>query len=197
MSVAGGLLERFLEDSTRDLIRSQLALLGWFGTNRRHREVTVLAEPQDWDVPVEANLIALYVGSTMVEEAEVGNELMVISESQAVVTVLGETAGIGLHLAGDVRDILAANMGDGRRAVIPVFDYRHATPPLVAYATVDEVVMVEPPSHARREWLTHWYQIKYITRMAYSAVIAEDDDDGPFPAPDLFPGPDLFPEAAP
>lgn len=195
---AGGLLQRFLEDSTRDLLRSQLASLGWFGVNRRHRPVTLLAEPQNWDVPVEANLIALHVPSSSLEEVELGNELLVVSESEMVITVLAETAGIGLHLAGDVRDVMAANMGDGRRAVIPVFDYRHATPPQVAYAVVSDVTVTEPPSHARREWLTHWYQIKFITRMAYSAVVAaEEDDGGPFPAPDLFPGPDLFPEAAP
>ncbi len=193
VTLDGGLMQRFITDSVRDLLRSQLGALGWFDAGRRHRPLRILAEQLPWDVPVEPTLVAVALQSTMVAEVEVGNELLLASEDHFVATVLAEAEGFGLHLAGDVRDIIAANFDDGRRAVVPIFDYRQPTPPQIAYAVVEDVRIEAPASHGRRDWLSHWYEIRFTTTTIWPVWLTVHH----YPAPDNFPGPDNYPWSQP
>jgi hypothetical protein len=187
---------RLVVDSMRHMIIGALQELGWLDSSRRHLPITVLAEPLNWDVPVEANLVAFAMQEETLREMEMGNPVLTRGEAARHVIVLAESESLGLHLAGDIRDILAGRMPQiGRvRSSFEVLDFGLPTPVPIGYALVDDVRMVEPPDHNKRDWLQHWYMIE--------AKITNDyDDDGfvpssgpaPYPSMSTYPSNTLFP----
>lgn len=170
--IVGGLGERLLIDSLRYMLNASLDALGWFDAGRRHRSVTVIAEPVNWDVPVEANLIALYVQDVRSVEGEMGTVMLTSDRQSMRLTLLAESEALGLHLAGDLQDILGGNMPDaGRtRSSFEILDFQQATPPVVGYALIDDVAIVEPPSHVKRDWLSHWYDIDFVVTHDYGSA---------------------------
>lgn len=158
-----GLDQRFLRYGVYHLLDWALTDLGWFG-DRRHRPVTLLFEPLNWDEPVDPNLIGFELISTPVEELELGNVQLTRARTRLIVTALVENASLGLELAGDISAILTGSLPSiGReRGVIELLDYRQATPPVIGYVSVDGVIVDEPASHTKRDWRQHWYTVECV-----------------------------------
>src|SRR3982750_2137692 len=69
----GGLRDRLLKDSFFAQVQKALDVLGGFGAGRSHKLVTLLEQPNHWDVPCEPNTIAVNFLGSEISEWEVGS----------------------------------------------------------------------------------------------------------------------------
>lgn len=138
-TVVGGLRARFLQDTFQGIVRDGLTQLGWFAAGRHHKPLVFLAEPQDWDQPVEFNSMVVTTRARSDRDAEVGSNFT----SDAVrltVDLYVEGDSLGLDLANDIRDLLRGRLGFGPVwGGFEILDLRMATPTAVGRAVVQDV----------------------------------------------------------
>jgi hypothetical protein len=129
MAYTGGRRLRLIQDNFRSHVYNALAELGWFDSNRAHKPVTLLANPAENDEQIQVNTVAISNHDINSIEAELGSDL---EENLMTfwVDVYAENQDIGIHLAGDIRDILRGKMASSG-VTLPsflVYDLTLATP---------------------------------------------------------------------
>lgn len=157
--IVGGLRARLLHDSLYHLVVDGLTELGWLDPNRTHRAIRVLAKPTRWDVPIEPNVIAFDRESVNVREFEVGSHL---TEDTIVtyVEIYAQSDSLGTDLSNDIRDMLRGRLTTAAlHGTFPIYDYRHATPPVIGYAAIDEVRAMRNAAIAEETWVRHWFRV--------------------------------------
>lgn len=160
MTIVGGLRARLIKDSFFYMLEGRLTALGWFDSGRQHLPVNMLAMPRNWDQPIEFNTLAVSAEDVNDTESEMGSNL---AEDRWTVYVdfFAEDDSVGADLANDVRDILRGKMPSigASRAVLDVYDYRQATPPVIAYVDIENVLL-DRARNFPRPWQQHWYAIR-------------------------------------
>lgn len=153
----GGLRARLRQDSILAAVRDGLAAQGWFDLNRSHQPVRIQGRPAEWNEPIAPNLVALDVLNTEIEEFEVGSALtadLMVAHAE----VFAESESLGDDLSNDIRDILRGRLGSS--SALPIYDFRHATPPVVGYLQVDNVNSLRNVAPSQDSWVRHWYRVR-------------------------------------
>jgi hypothetical protein len=169
MTIYGGMRQRLIKDSLYNMVHDSLDALGWFDAGRAHIPINMISKPIDDEgrpvgegTPIPQNTLSLVPGDLDDEEWEMGSAL---AEHTWIfyVDFYAQNDAWGLHLIGDVRDILAGRHPDiGRdRTNFPVYDYRQATPPIEFYCDIEEVI-VDRAQDFPKPWLKHWYVCRFM-----------------------------------
>lgn len=141
MMYAGGLLFRLISDNFYNHVEESLDSLGWFQAGRNHKTVVMRPDPVDDNEEVRPNLIAFSPEDVDDEDVELGSNF---SENRFLhyIDIYAESKSVGLHLAGDVRDILRGKFsGLGRTDGFDVLDLSQATPSTVLSCEIENVFM--------------------------------------------------------
>lgn len=165
-TIVGGLRLRLIRLSVYNMVNDALDQLGWFDGDRRHATVNVSDGPFD---EITYNAVALTYDPIDDEDVEMGSNLQENTWT-GYADVYAESDALGLHLAGDIRDILRGKMpsiGCYRPQVV-VYDYTMATPPELFICEIEGVVL----DKARDSKHPNWYSVRFDLVDAYG-----DEDD--------------------
>lgn len=170
-TIEGGLRSRFIRDSLEQLVVGGLTQLGWFGPGRDHSPIAIVEAPNDWDDPVEINSLTFADGGENDTELELGS-LATEDTWTYYIDFYAEDESLGLHLSGDVRDILRGKLPSIGRTnpALPVYDYRQATPPIVFYCYLENV-LVDRAKGFSQPWMRYWFSVRVD-------VVDENFEDG-------------------
>lgn len=133
----GGKRLRLIKDNFESSIRNSLTTLGWFDNNRRHAPVTLVAEQLDPHNELSPNIIGIAFDDMIFDEIEVGSSF---SENQwsVYIDIFAESESVGLHLAGDIFDILRGKFSVlGDTDILRVYDLTQATPDQLFYCLLE------------------------------------------------------------
>lgn len=154
--VVGGRRERLIIEAFIDLVEDGLAALGWLATVASRHPVTIVSQEVDATERVEPNLVAVFADDIQGDESELGTNR---TEERRTfwVDVYAESAAIGEHLSGDIRDILRGKMPSlgFSRPTVPVFDASLATPSWLFDCDVEDVQKERghnPANATQRYW---------------------------------------------
>jgi hypothetical protein len=158
--VEGGLRARLINDSVHELVRWTLVSRGWFDAGRRHAPVTLVYEAQKWDEPIEVNTVAIVGGDVTDDELELGSNL---TEDRWIyyVDFFAENEAVGLDLITDLKESFRGKLPTiGRTSPrLPVYDFRQATPPVVFYCDLENV-LIDRARDFPKPWLRWWYTVR-------------------------------------
>jgi hypothetical protein len=186
----GGLRDRLLKDSFFAQVQQALDVLGWFETGRSHKLVTLLDQPNHWDVPCEPNTIAVNFLGSEISEWEVGS-LLTSDIHVGIIEIFAENDSLGTHLSNDLRDWLRGRLQAATGLTFPIYDYQQgATPPIIGYMDVNNVSALRNVTVNEQVWMRHWFRVRCEIRDVYAAAVASEF---PYPAIDLFPEVVLYP----
>lgn len=157
----GGLRKRLIRESLYQMLYESLALLGWFDTGRQHAAISFESEPINPEDPVPVNTIALADSNDSDQEIELGSNL---AEHRWTfyVDFFAEKDSLGLHVSGDIKDILTGRMASILRTdpSFSVYDYSYATPPLLFTCQID-LVMRDKAVTWSKPHQKHWYAVRF------------------------------------
>ncbi len=178
-TVVGGLRERLIHDSCYTMLNAALDSLGWFDTDRAHAPVTFVARafgPQD-EPPL--NSVSLAPQNASSDPIEMGSGLEENTHTYYV-DVYAEDDSIGLHLSGDIKDILRGKFPSiGRsRPNVPVLDLRIDPVPEepLFYCEIQDVIRDKAVA-SQKQWQRHWWAVRFDLVDAYD----DEDDDAEAP----------------
>lgn len=159
--IVGGTRDRLIHDSLYHMIQDSLRDLGWLDSGRRHRPVTIVAEPVPEDTQLVPNIVAISDEATIMEEVEMGSNLTEY-RWEYWVDVYGESLPIARHLAGDIRTILEGKYNSiGRSApTVTVYDWSMATPMEVFSCNVENVEFDRSRFYSK-PFQKYWYMIRF------------------------------------
>lgn len=172
-NIVGGLRDRLIIEAVRDHVEDALDELGWLTPSTGRLDVTVLVQEVDPSDPIEPNLVAIFADDQDSAENELGTNRTEMTRSFWV-DVYGEDESIGEHLSGDIRDVLLGKMPSigYDRPIIPVFDARQATPPILFYCDVEDVEK-ERGHNPANDTQRHWWSVSFTLVDSYT----DDEDD--------------------
>lgn len=166
-TVTGGLRARLLHDSFTATIENGLAGLGWLDSGRSHQPLQFLHGPHTWSVPVEFNTIVVTSQSAQSDEIEMGSNL-IANSTEIYAELYAETDSLGMHLANDVRDLLRGRLpGGADREIIPILDYRLATPAAIGHANVLSIDLQRTTDQVPEVWARHVFTISVVLEDVY------------------------------
>ncbi len=168
----GGLRSRLIRRALYNRIYAGLDGLGWFDSGRQHVPVTFVQKEIDADQEVTPNAIGLADGPSSDTDAETGSTLAEYRLNYYV-DIYAESTALGLHLAGDIKDIIQGRFSATLSQTgpeIPVWDFSLATP--VELFSVDVVrVLIDKPefTSGSRPWRAHYYSLAVTLVDAYAS----------------------------
>ena len=166
----GGLRDRFIIDSFREMVRAALDDLSWFnlpkseGGDRKFKHRVSLvgdaAGEADYELdpaqPVEPNKIGIMFGQRVTEDAECGSDLSV-HRWTVFIDIFAESNVLGRHLQGDIEAIVRGRLEgtsrDGQDA-FPVHDWEDEDHPVLFWCDIESIQTDNPPSAAGNNWFT-------------------------------------------
>jgi hypothetical protein len=162
MGVVGGTRTRLIRTSLFNKVNTGLTTLGWFDSNRQHVPIQFVQKEVPASESVEPNIIGLADGPSSDVDIEVGSTL---SEQRLnyYIDVFAESTALGLHIAGDIKDIIqgrfTTTLGE-YGPIVSVYDYRLATPTELFQVEVESVIIDRPEfASSRVPWKSHYYSI--------------------------------------
>jgi hypothetical protein len=161
MIPTGGLRERLIGESVHQYLRACLTELGWLTSDRTRRDVHYLGRPAADGENIELNTLAVFSERVRDTELEMGSGLTENAWQWYADIYAGDEA-LGVHLSGDVRDILRGKMpsvGAGR-PVIPVLDFTMATPVPIFSVQIENVTRDRAPSFTHA-WQQFWFMVPF------------------------------------
>lgn len=169
MAIIGGIRQRYIKQAIFDRINDNLDLLGWLDTVDSRRDVTVMDEALDHDEEALPNIVAISFEDRKSNEYEMGS-LDSKHITNAYVDVYAESNPLGMHLVGDIVDILYGrfvSIGQTGNSRISVLEYGAATP---AAFTVVELIEIRSDKARKynKPFLKHWWQISMSIEDYYS-----------------------------
>ena len=162
----GGLRDRMVWTSMFNMVVESLDLLGWLddpvAAALDHAQVQVRMTPWPEGQPIPPNTVVImpedidYLGLETGSNAEIRNRVFLID-------IYAEDHIVGRHLSGDISAILRGRMPSiGRdRAVLDVYDYTQATPPVVAVCDIENV-RDERAHSTTHPWEQCWYSVMCV-----------------------------------
>jgi len=155
----GGLLYRLILDNAFSYLESGLDTLGWFDANRSHAPVKMYPEPVENDETVEPNAICFSFEDIFEDDVEMGSNLSEHS-LQLFIDIYGENRAVGLHLAGDVKDLLQgrfASVGFDKTH-FPVHDLTDSNSPILFYCEIDNL-QFNRSRFSTKPFEKYWWEI--------------------------------------
>ena len=170
--VVGGVRKRLIKYSFEVMINDALDQLGWFADGRGHRDVRVIGSPVDEDTEVLPNVVSIAAEDVSSMEWELGSNLEEI-RWDFYVDIYAENDAVGLHLAGDIVDVLKGKLPSiGRaRPQLHVLDYQQATPVELFRCQLEEVDMAKV-----RNWTQPWQRYWYVVGCQVVDYYADEND---------------------
>lgn len=166
-TVVGGLRARFLHDSLTAVLENGLAGLGWFDSGRSHQPFRFLHGPHTWSVPITFNAIVVTNQTTEADEIELGSNLTANS-TEITIDLYAQNDSLGVHVANDMRDLLRGRLpGGAEREMLPILDYRLATPIPIGHATVLDVRLQRSTDQVPEEWSRHVFSLSVVLEDTY------------------------------
>lgn len=173
-ALTGGLRDRMIIESVGNFIEAHLATLGWFDeSGRHHGPITVIDEFPDDDAQVELNTLAISSEGSFGRRSEMGST----AEEHYMnffFDFFAESDALGRHFTGDIYAFLQST------PVMPVYDYRQATPPIDFYVGVeDDSPDKRKPPRSTNPWQKHWYTVSFSVTDDRENVVYPLDLDPP------------------
>lgn len=166
-TITGGLRLRLVRQSLYEMINDALDQLNWFDGTRPHLPVTFEAKSQNHEEQIVLNTGALSDDNMLSDDIELGSHL---SEHRwsFYVDFFGESDALGLHFIGDVKGILEGRINSIGRSdpSFSVYDYRQATPSIIATCQIQDVV-TDRAHGFLKPWLEHWYAAQFTVVDVY------------------------------
>lgn len=171
MGVAGGMRFRLIRDNFENMLRSSLDDLGWFDSARNHAPVTLVSSPLDFDSELQPNLIGISPEDMIGTELELGSNLEEL-KWDFYIDIFAESDAVGLHLVGDIQDILKGKMNSiGRtRPSFSVLDLAASSPSHLFYCHLENIEFSRQRNYGKRH-MQYWWTL-------YVAVIDTYYDEG-------------------
>lgn len=160
----GGIRTRMIRENFQNMIHDSLDALHWFDANRQHDPLQVLSGDQILEnerdqIPIKPNIVAVQLGDAIDTEAELGS---VLTNKDAIyfIDVYAENEAVGLHLGGDIVDILLGKFNSiGRDGPeLQVMDLTQ-DPPVEAFWCEIEDVSMDRVQVYRREYERFYWMI--------------------------------------
>ena len=160
-TVVGGLRTRYVHNSLFNMLEDTLTSIGWFDGGRAHSSVSIRSTPLDADEEAQPNLIAIDLYDSDMEDAEMGNSVLTYDTYFYAIDVYAENHAVGMHLAGDIRDILKGKFSTHGRTgpTLPVFDYSLTTPAQIAVLEIEDIQMAKSQSYSKPHEKYYWQVI--------------------------------------
>lgn len=161
MTWDGGVRDRLIGQSLYELVLSTLTQRGWLTPNANRRDIVPTPTPIDAWREVQLNTLAVFLDSIDGEEAELGSNASNDSHL-GVIDFFAESEAVGVQLIGDLRASLEGRLPViGRTAaILPVYDWRDATPPLLFYCDIEDVKRDRSPE-SRDPWRQFWMTLTF------------------------------------
>ena len=174
MGYAGGMRFRLIRDNFENMLRVSLADLGWFDSGRSHAPVSLVSKPVDFNVEIKPNLIGISPEDMSGTELELGSNLEELRWDYYI-DVFAESDAVGLHIVGDIQDILKGKMPSiGRsRPNFSVLDLAAASPSHLFYCHLEGVEFGRQRNFGKAH-MQYWWTL-------YVAVIDTYYDEGDAP----------------
>src|SRR5437879_6437775 len=121
--VVGGARTRLIRQSLYSYVNAGLTTLGWFDPGRQHQPVTFVQKELPSADEIKPNTIGLADGPVTDTEIECGS-ILAEHRLNYYVDVWAEGVAVGLHIAGDIKDILQGRFSTSLSQsgpMIPVF----------------------------------------------------------------------------
>jgi hypothetical protein len=136
----GGVRLRLIKDNFVSMIEGSLDQLGWFDAGRMHMPVSVIGTQMDDGEKIEPNIVSVSTEIVTNLEMELGSGLEE-NKHTYFVDIYAENEDVGLHLAGDIYDIVRGKMPSiGRGAPdFDVLDLTQATPTVLFVCEIENV----------------------------------------------------------
>lgn len=138
--IVGGLRRRLIKDNLELLLNDCLDSLGWFDTNRQHKPVSLVGTMVENSTEIKPNLVSISAEVVTNTEMEMGSGL---EENRWTfyIDIYAENEDVGLHLAGDIYDIIRGKMSSVGRSTTEfvVLDLTQATPSELFYCDIDNI----------------------------------------------------------
>lgn len=172
-TVVGGTRARLIRQSLYEMINTSLDQIGWFNPNQSFKPITFDYRAQNHDEQIEYNTAALSDENMKETGWELGS-LYTETTWQMYIDFFADSDALGIHFIRDVQDILRGRWPSIGRSdtPFPVYDTRQATPPILFYCDIDNV-MIDRAHGFLKPWLVHWYSCSFNIIDFYQN---EDDD---------------------
>lgn len=176
-TVVGGLRARLIRDSFRNWVRDGVAARGWMDEDRPHVPFTFRRPPANWDEEVPPNSIAISAEDVGDDDIELGS-LLTEDLWTYYIDVYGDTNPrsfyAAMDCAHDIRDMLRGKIPSigYENPAFPVYDYRQATPPILFYCQIENVILDKA-----RDYPNAWQQNWYVIRLDVLDTYATELDD--------------------
>jgi hypothetical protein len=161
MPLTGGMRKRLIRESLYQMLYESLAALGWFDAGRQHEDISFRAEPVDPQDPIPINTIGLADENDNAIDIELGSNF---SEHRWTfyVDFFAEKDSLGLHVSGDIQDILEGRIDSIGRTdpIFTVYDYDQATPPNLFTCQIS-LVMRDKALTWSKPHQKHWYSVRF------------------------------------
>lgn len=175
--IVGGLRARLVDDSLYYALKTALTTLGWFSGGRQHLPIDFVNEARDpVGLPeIALNTLALSGENISDQPGELGSQFSEFTRYYYI-DFFAESDALGKHLIGDVKDLLQGRMASAGRSnpIVPVFDWRQATPSLIFQVEVDNV-KIDRAHGFPHPWTRHWFSCQFTLTDWYGS---EDDANG-------------------
>ena len=165
--ILGGLRRRLIKDNFYYMLYNSLSDLGWFTGSMSKQPVTLVPEQIDSRTEIKPNKIGIASEDLDSEEAEMGSDLEQ-SRWQVYIDIFAEDESIGIHLTGDIYDILRGKFHSlGRKGpILEVYNLMEDGEPYLFTCHIEDI------EEARvREWDNphnkYWWVIAFSIMDTY------------------------------
>lgn len=158
MPYAGGFRQRLISDSVYHMMMENLGALGWFDSGRQHGVLSVRTESVKNDEEIPLNTVVISETVTTDDQAELGSNLGDISTT-FYVDIYAENEALGKEFIHDVRDIIKGRLVR-TATTLPVYDWTMATPPVVFYCEIEDVVVDQARDYPK-PWQKNWWTCRF------------------------------------
>lgn len=105
MIYTGGLRLRLIKDSFYYMLKDSMDQLGWFDSKLANKPVTLIPAQLQTNVEIKPNVVGISSEGITEEELEMGSSLA-RNNWEIYIDILAEDEAVGIHLSGDIFDIL-------------------------------------------------------------------------------------------
>jgi hypothetical protein len=163
-TVVGGKRLRYIKDSLYYMLRDSLTDLDWLTTQPTRKDVTLLAEQIEIGKEIKPNVVAISTEDLFGKSMELGSNGQ-INTWNLFVDIFAESESLGVHLAGDILDILRGKFASiGRQ--FPTLEVSDPNGTVLFNCPIDNVEL-----NRVREWdkpfNRYWWVIGFELRDAY------------------------------
>jgi len=158
-TIVGGLRTRYVHNSLQNMIEDALNDIGWMDPGRAHKSVTIQGQPLGADEEAQPNLIAIDLYDSDMDDAEMGSSVLTLDTYMYAIDIYAESAALGMHLAGDIRDLLKGKFSataSRTGPTLPIYDYSLTTPAVFATGNIDTIQLEKARTYDKPHEKYYW-----------------------------------------